>query len=121
MRDEIILLGFIGLQGIINIKKNRFWRIKMNTTLTNSLPLSEQDLANIFKQALTEGVKSMPKPELPSWIQGIGDFIKMHPGMFTLIVIAALSICFFIVRELVCSYLKTNEILARLKRIEEKR
>lgn len=93
----------------------------MNTTLTNSLPLSEQDLANIFKQALAEGVKSMPKPELPSWIQGIGDFIKIHPGMFTLIIAAILVICFFIVRELICSYLKTNEILARLKKIEENR
>ncbi len=91
----------------------------MNTTLTDSLPLSEQELADIFKQALAEGMKSIPKPELPSWIEKIGSFIKIHPGVFTLIIVLILVVCFLIVREFVCSYLKTNEILARLKKIEE--
>jgi hypothetical protein len=31
-----------------------------------------------------------------------------------------LVVIFAVIRELICSYFKTNEILARLKRLEEK-
>ena len=55
-----------------------------------------------------------------SWVEIWGRFFAQHPWMS---LVAAFLVVFFvtaIIRELICGYLKTNEILTRLKRLEEK-
>lgn len=92
----------------------------MDQSITYAFPLNESEVQNVFAQVLAQGLKSVPRPELPSWIEALGDFIKSHPWIFGWIVIGILVVCLFIIRELTCMYLKTNEILERLKNIEKR-
>ncbi|MFH1692018.1 MAG: hypothetical protein ABIC68_05575 [Candidatus Omnitrophota bacterium] len=92
----------------------------MDTSLPYDTPLNEQEIANVFTRVFAESLKSVPKPEMPAWMQALGELIKAHPWVFSGIVVLILLVCFFIVRELICSYFKTNEILERLKSIEKR-
>ncbi|QAT17693.1 hypothetical protein BU251_08150 [Candidatus Velamenicoccus archaeovorus] len=74
-----------------------------------------------FRNALIEAfTQASQRIQRPSWMDAWGQFIRQHPWI-------SLGVAFFVIflltafiRELICGYLKTNEILARLKRLEDK-
>jgi len=53
-------------------------------------------------------------------MQSAGDFTQLHPWLSFAILSFAILIISAIIREIICSYFKTNDILIRLNRIEEK-
>ena len=92
----------------------------MNENLTQPLAADSREMQNMIVQAMSETIKSLPKPKVPSWMEGAVEFVKIHPWVSLIIVFAVIFIISAIIREILCSYFKTNEVLERLKRIEEK-
>jgi len=92
----------------------------MENNLTQGLAVDSRQMQDMLTQAMSEAIKSMPKPQIPSWLDAIIEFLKAHPWTSLLIVTAVILIISAIIRELICSYLKINEISARLKRLEER-
>lgn len=92
----------------------------MNENLTPSLPMDSQEVQKMMQQVLLQTFQSLPKPKFPSWLEGIIAYIQSHPLESLFFFVLALLFISAIVREVVCSYLKTNEILSRLKKIEKK-
>jgi len=88
----------------------------MNGNLTQPLLSDAQDMQGIIAQAL----KAMPKPAMPSWMETLAAFVRLHPWISLLVFLAVVLVISAVVREIICSYLKTSEILVRLKRLEEK-
>jgi type II secretory pathway component PulF len=73
-----------------------------------------------ISQFMAEAIKALPRPKVPHWMEAIADFVKFHPWFSLFIFIFVMLVISAIIREVICSYLKTNDILIRLKRIEEK-
>ena len=92
----------------------------MNGNLTQSLETDSKEIQNMIGQVVSEAMKTLPWPKMPSWMEAMGAFIRIHPWIALLIAFLVILAISAIVREVICSYLKTNEILARLRRIEEK-
>lgn len=92
----------------------------MDTNLTQGLGADAQEMRAAISQAMAEAVRAIPKPRVPSWLEVWIDFVKAHPWISLGVVLVALALISLIIREIICSYLKTNEVLSRLKRIEEK-
>lgn len=92
----------------------------MNGNFTQQLPMDSQEIQQVMQQVLAETLRTVPKPVVPSWMQATGDFIKIHPWLSFFIILLILLFISLIIREIICSYLKTNEILKRLKRLEDK-
>ena len=92
----------------------------MDTNSTASLMADTQEAQNMITQAISEAVKAFPRPKLPSWMEVAAEFIKVHPWISLGVVVVIISLISMIIREILCSYFKTNEILTRLKKIEEK-
>lgn len=92
----------------------------MNENLTQTLEADSHEIQNMIGQTVAEAIKSLPRPQMPPWMESLGDFIQMHPWTSLLIALLIIILISVIIREIICSYLKTNEILHRLKKIEEK-
>jgi len=73
-----------------------------------------------ISQVMSEAIKVLPRPKVPQWMETIANFVKFHPWLSLPIFIFIILVISAIIREVICSYLKTNDILIRLKRIEEK-
>lgn len=84
------------------------------------MTLDASEIQEIVKQGVKEAIKTLPKPQVPSWLDSSIEFLKTHPLTSILIVVLIILVISIIIRELICIYLKNNEILARIKRIEEK-
>lgn len=87
---------------------------------TQQLPLDSQEVQQVMGQVLGEAIKSISRPKVPLWLEAVLDFVRIHPWVSLFILLGAMAVIFAIIREMICSYLKTNEILVRLKRLEEK-
>lgn len=92
----------------------------MDETLVSQFGFDNQEIRNIMQQALTGAFQAMSQPKAPSWLEALLVFIRIHPWLALFIVFAVILLITAIIREMICSYLKTNEILARIKRLEEK-
>lgn len=88
--------------------------------MTQELQVDSQEIQNMMVQAVNEAIKSLPKPKMPSWMETAVDFIVMHPWIALFILLGVATVISAVIREIICSYLKTNDILARLKRVEDK-
>lgn len=98
--------------GIINLV--------MDTNLTQQMEMDSGEIRNMVSQVMSEALKAMPRPEVPSWLEGLGAYVRMHPWISLFIVLGIVLVVSAVIREILCSYFKTNEILARLKRLEER-
>ncbi len=92
----------------------------MENNMTQQLQSDSVEMQNMFKNVVTETFKALPRPKVPAWLESTGEFIKVHPWISLAIVLFVLLVISSIIREIICSYFKVNEILSRLKRIEEK-
>jgi hypothetical protein len=92
----------------------------MSVNPTQPLQADSQEIQNMIGQVMAEATKSLPKPQVPSWMETWIEFIKVHPWTALLVALLVMVIIFAVIREMICVYLKTNEILARLKKIEER-
>ncbi len=92
----------------------------MENNLTQGLVLDSRQIQDMVMQAMKEALKAMPKPVAPSWLDSTIEFYKGHPFISLIMVVAIILLICLIIRELICSYLKTNEILKRLKQLEDR-
>ncbi len=90
-----------------------------NDIMTQDINIDSQEFRNAVADVMNQALKSVPKPKVPSWVEAMVEFIKLHPWISLFVLLAVLAVISAIVRELLCSYLKTNDILARLKKIEQ--
>jgi len=92
----------------------------MDDNATQQLQVDSAQMQQAITQVMTDAIKSMPRPKVPHWMGSAADFIQFHPWISFFILIFVILVISAIIREVICSYLKTNDILIRLKRIEEK-
>ncbi|MEK7849503.1 MAG: hypothetical protein AAB213_01585 [Candidatus Omnitrophota bacterium] len=92
----------------------------MDGNATQQLQIDSSEMQQTISRVMSEAIRSLPRPKVPLWMEAIVDFIKFHPWLSLLIFIFVIFVISAIIREVICSYLKTNDILIRLKRIEEK-
>ena len=92
----------------------------MDGNLTQNLTTDSLQYQAVLNQFVSEAVKALPRPNTPSWLQQIFDNTKDHPWVSLGIVFLVLLVITIIIREIICSYLKTNEIISRLKKLEDK-
>lgn len=92
----------------------------MDTNPTQSLEMDSGEIRNMVSQVMGEALRSIPKPEMPSWVESLGQYVQLHPWISLFVVLGIVLVISAVVREILCSYFKTNEILARLKRLEER-
>ncbi len=92
----------------------------MQHNLTQSLATDSESLEQILSEAMAIASKSLPNAEIPSWLEVAGNFVKIHPWLSLVSAVLILLLISLVIREFSCSYFKTNEILTRLKKIEEK-
>ena len=92
----------------------------MDASPNQQLQVDSQEIRNAMSQAISDAIKALPRPQVPSWMETWIEFIKLHPLISLLIAFLVIFILTAIIREIICSYLKTNEILVRLRSIEEK-
>jgi|GEM_PF-1003009 len=85
-----------------------------------ALMSDSQEIQNMIAQAFSEASKALPNPKMPSWVEAAAKFIEIHPWISLLAALGVILLITVIIRELICSYLKTNEITVRLRKIEEK-
>lgn len=88
--------------------------------LSQPFGITPEEYQNLVRQSLSDAFNSLPSPAVPSWLESAAEFIKAHPWLSLGVALLVLLIISAIIRELICSYLKTNEILARVKKLEEK-
>ena len=84
--------------------------------MNETVAFDPQQYQNVLIQSIQQAFKS----HAPSWLESLVAFIQYHPWISAGIAVAVLLIISAIIREILCQYLKTSEILARLKRVEEK-
>jgi hypothetical protein len=70
---------------------------------------------NIILQSIHESFKA----HAPTWLESLVAFVQNHPWVTIGLVLGVALIISAIVREILCQYFKTNEILARLARLEK--
>lgn len=92
----------------------------MDTSPNQQLLADSQEIRNAMTQTMSDAIKALPRPQVPSWMEAWFEFIKLHPWLSLSIAFLAIFVITAIIREIICSYLKTNEILVRLSAIEEK-
>ena len=92
----------------------------MDGNSTQQLQIDSQELQNAMTQAMREAIKALPRPQVPSWLETWVDFVRLHPLISLVLVLSIALIISMVIREIICSYVKTNDILARLRRIEQK-
>ena len=92
----------------------------MDNNATQQLQIDSSEMQQAISQVMSEAIKSLPRPKVPQWMEAIADFVKFHPWLSLLIFIFVMLVISAIIREVICSYLKTSDILIRLKRLEEK-
>ena len=92
----------------------------MDASPNQQLQVDSQEIRNAMTQAMSDAIKALPRPQVPSWMEAGFEFIKAHPWLSLSIAFLVIFVITAIIREIICSYLKTNEILARLRAIEEK-
>jgi len=92
----------------------------VDANLTQPLLTDSQEMQKAVMQVMADAVKNFPRPKVPSWMESLTDYVKFHPLTSLLIFLLFIIIFSLVIREILCSYLKTNEILARLKKLEEK-
>lgn len=92
----------------------------MNSNLTQQLQLDQAQIQKIYWDTLNDAIKAAYRPKEMSWFQTVGSFINSHPLVFFASLILVALLIFLITREIVCTYFKTNEILSRVKRLEER-
>jgi hypothetical protein len=85
-----------------------------------ALMSDSQEIQNMIAQVFSQASKALPNPKMPSWVEAAAKFIEVHPWISLIVALGVILLVTVIIRELICSYLKTNEVMARLKRIEEK-
>ena len=90
------------------------------SNMTQQMQVDSQELRNEVFQAMKEAGLGLPGGKVPSWLESLADFIKLHPWISLGIALFVIFLISAIIREILCSYFKTNEILMRLKRLEEK-
>ena len=88
--------------------------------MTQQMRLDSQELRNEVFQAMKEAGLSLHGGKVPSWLESLADFIKLHPWISLGIALFVIFLVSAIIREILCSYFKTNEILMRVKKLEEK-
>jgi hypothetical protein len=82
--------------------------------------MNSSEAQKMMSDMMAAAFRDMPKPEVPGWLEALGNFITLHPVVALLVVVVAAALISLVIRELVCFYFKTNDILRRLKRLEEK-
>ena len=92
----------------------------MNENLTNVLGADAELFQNTISQAMAQALRTLPDKQASSWIGKLTDFINGQPILFLTIAVVVLVVLFAIIREALCSYFKINEVLARLKKLEDK-
>lgn len=92
----------------------------MDADLTQTLEMDSAEMRNMVSQVMSEALKAIPRPEVPSWVESLGQYVQLHPWISLFVVLGIVLVVSAVVREILCSYFKTNEILARLKRLEER-
>jgi hypothetical protein len=92
----------------------------MDTNMTQQIQMDSQEFKNAIIQMMRDTVKTLPQEKVPAWIGSLVDLIKGHPWISLGIALFVVFLISAIIREILCSYFKTNQILARLKRLEEK-
>jgi len=74
-----------------------------------------------FRNALIEAfAQASQRIQRPTWMDTWGQFIRQHPWISLVAAFLVIFLLTAFIRELICGYLKTNEILVRLRRLEEK-
>ena len=90
----------------------------MNEAVGKALSSDSQEIQNMLTQAVAEATKMLPKPQMPSWVEQASHFIETHPWISLLSALGIIFLITIIIRELICGYLKTNEIIDKLNKIE---
>ncbi len=77
--------------------------------------------SEVFRNAVIEAfTQASQHLQRPSWVDAWGQFIRQHPWISLGAAFLVIFLLTAFIRELICGYLKTNEILVRLRRLEEK-
>lgn len=92
----------------------------MNENLAQNPAIDSQQFQNLFQQALSQTLRSLPRPKVPSWLEAVIEYVKIHPFEALFILFIASLLISALIREVLCSYLKTNEILSRLNKLEKR-
>jgi hypothetical protein len=88
--------------------------------MTQAMQIDSQELRNEVFRAMKEAGLGLSGGKVPPWLESSADFIKLHPWISLGIVLLVIFLISAIIREILCSYFKINEILKRVKRLEEK-
>ena len=92
----------------------------MNENLPPSFEMNSQEYQNLFREALGQTLQSLPKPKVPSWMDSLLGYVQAHPWISLLVFLFIVLVISAVIREILCSYFKSNEILARLRKIEQR-
>ena len=92
----------------------------MNEAVGKALSSDSQEIQNMLTQAVAEATKMLTKPQMPSWMQQASRFIESHPWISLFVALGIIFLVTIIIRELICGYLKTNEIIDKINKIEAK-
>lgn len=84
-----------------------------------ALMSDSQEIQNMIAQVFSEASKALPNPKMPSWVEATVKFIEVHPWISLIAALGVILLVTVIIRELICSYLKTNEIAIRLKKLKK--
>lgn len=84
--------------------------------MNETIAFDPQEYQNMVFSTVQQAFKS----HAPSWLESLVTYIQMHPWISIGVVFIVILVISAIVREVLCHYLKTNEILRRLKALEEK-
>ncbi|MFA5039455.1 MAG: hypothetical protein WC732_07220 [Candidatus Omnitrophota bacterium] len=87
----------------------------------DSISQETTEFRNEVFKALSEATSygKYDQPLIP-WFEGISQSVRQHPWLFLAGAFVVIFLAVFLTRELICGYLKTNEILSRLKKLEER-
>ena len=91
----------------------------MSADSLDSLGQESLQFRNEIVRAFADAVRSN-QPQVPGWVGSFFRAAHDHPLVFLAGACAVVFLGIVITRELICGYLKTNEILDRLRKIEEK-
>ncbi|HAJ56396.1 MAG TPA: hypothetical protein DCL35_01355 [Candidatus Omnitrophica bacterium] len=91
----------------------------MDSDISQQMQLDSSEVRDMMAQAMNEAIRALPKPKLPSWVEAAADFAKFHPWVSLFLLLGVIVLISAVIREVLCSYFKTNDILARLKKVED--